>query len=126
MMAVLVWLTVIVGTYVVYPEYRAKPPADIDATVQSEELRDYPRSWLKAGEDTAPLHEFGMEWKEHVIWIAPMLATVIAYAIFRYREELAQNKQARWMIVAFFNLSFTIAGVGGVLGALVTKAAPLT
>jgi hypothetical protein len=125
LMAVLVWLTVIVGTYIVYPEYRAKPPADLDATVQSEALSEYPRSWLKAGEDTAPLHEFGMEWKEHVTWIAPFLATVVAYAIFRYREELAQNAQARWMIVAFFILSFAIAGIGGALGAIITKAAPL-
>jgi uncharacterized membrane protein len=124
-MAALVWLTVIVGTYIVYPQYRAKPPTNIDTTVQSAELREYPRSWLKAGEETAPLHEFGMEWKEHVTWIAPILATIVAYAIFRYREELAQNPQARWMIVAFFILSFVIAGIGGALGAVITKTAPL-
>lgn len=124
-MALLVWLTVIIGTYVVYPAYRAKPPETMDATVQSEELREFPRSWLKAGEDTAALHEFGMEWKEHVTWIAPLLATVVAYAVFIYHEELAHNAQARWMIVAFFILSFAVSGIGGALGAIITKSAPL-
>lgn len=125
-MAVVVWLTVLFGTYVVYPAYRAKPPEGIDTAVQSQELESYPRYWLKAGEETAPLHEFGMEWKEHVTWIAPLLATVVAYAIFRYGEELAHNPRARWMITALFALSFLIAGIGGMLGALITKAAAVS
>src|SRR5262250_3240322 len=61
-MAVLVWLTVIVGTYVVYPWYRAAPPKDLDQKVQSEALRDFPRYWLLASENTAEWHNFGMEW----------------------------------------------------------------
>jgi hypothetical protein len=124
-MALLLWLTVIVGTFVVYPWYRAKPAEGVDTTVQSEELREYPRYWLLASEETAEYHHFGMEFKEHVTWIAPMLATVVAYAVFKYQEELAQNSQARWVIVAFFVLSFAIAGIGGALGALITKAAPV-
>ncbi len=125
-MAVLVWLTVIVGTYVVYPWYRANPPADLDKTVQSEALRQFPRYWLLAGEQTAEYHNFGMEWKEHIAWIAPLLATVVAYSVIRYGKELAQNRRARNMIIALFFLSFAIAGIAGVLGALITKAAPLT
>jgi hypothetical protein len=125
LMAVLVWLTVIVGTYVVYPWYRAKPPESVDATVQSEELAQYPRYWLLAGENTAEWHKFGMEWKEHVAWIAPFLATVVAFAVLRYGNELAKNKSARYMLIGLFLLSFALAGIAGALGALITKAAPV-
>jgi hypothetical protein len=125
-MATLVWLTVVVGTYVVYPWYRARPPEGIDLTIQSEELRAYPRYWLLASEETATFHEFGMEWKEHVAWIAPMLATVVAYAVMRYGKELVNNKQARYMVTTLYVISFLIAGIAGLLGALITKASPLT
>lgn len=124
-MAVLMWLTVIVGTFVVYPWYRAAPAEGIDRAVQSEELRQYPRYWLLANEETAQFHEFGMEFKEHVAWITPFLATAVAYAVYRYGKELTQNKTARNMIIALFALSFLVAGIAGVLGALITKAAPL-
>ncbi|MBK8030442.1 MAG: hypothetical protein IPK17_13250 [Chloroflexi bacterium] len=126
LMAVCVWLTVIVGTYIVYPWYRAAPPETIDRTVQSEELSQYPRYWLLASEETAEYHEFGMEWKEHVAWISPLLATVVAYGIFKYGSELAASKRARNIMIALFLLSFAVAGIAGVLGALITKASPLT
>jgi hypothetical protein len=125
LMAVLVWLTVIVGTFVVYPWYRAQPTEGVDTTVQSEELRAYPRYWLLASEETAQNHEFGMEWKEHVAWISPLLATVVAFAVFRYGRELVHNPKARAYIIIFFALSFAIAGIAGALGALITKAAPV-
>jgi len=125
-MAVCVWLTVIVGTFVVYPWYRAAPPEGIDRAVQSESLSQYPRYWLLASEETAEYHHFGMEWKEHVAWISPLLATVVAYAIFVYGKELAAKPQARAIIIAMFFLSFAVAGIAGVLGALITKASPLT
>jgi hypothetical protein len=124
-MAVCVWLTVIVGTFVVYPAYRAAPPEGVDRTVQSAELSAYPRYWLLASEETAAYHEFGMEFKEHVTWIAPFLATIVAFAVFRYGKELAVNTTARRIVMFLFFLSFAIAGVGGALGALITKAAPV-
>ncbi len=126
LMAIIVWLTVIVGTYIVYPWYRSAPPKTVDTTTQTEELRQYPRYWLLAGEQTAEYHNFGMEWKEHVAWISPFLATVAAFAVMRYGNQLAQNRRARNMIIALFLLSFSIAGIAGVLGALITKAAPVT
>ena len=51
-MAVLTWLTVIIGTWVVYPWYREDTP-------------DSPRTLLLDNPDTADWHEFAMEWKEH-------------------------------------------------------------
>ncbi len=124
-MAVLLWLTVIVGTFIVYPWYRAAPPEGIDRAVQSEQLRAFPRYWLLADEHTAQWHEFGMEWKEHVAWIAPFLATVVAFAVLRYGNELVNNRQARYIIMTLYVLAFLIAGVAGALGALITKAAPI-
>jgi hypothetical protein len=125
-MAVAVWMTVLVGTYVVYPWYRAAPPESVDQAVQSEELSQYPRYWLLASEETAEYHHFGMEWKEHVAWISPMLVTVVAYGIFKYGKELASKPRARNIIIALFLLSFAVAGIAGALGALITKASPLT
>jgi hypothetical protein len=111
-MAICVWLTVIVGTYVVYPWYRAAPPEGIDRAVQSEQLSEYPRYWLLASEETTEYHHFGMEWK-------------VAYGIFMYGKELATRPRARNIIIAMFLLSFAVAGIAGVLGALITKAAPI-
>ena len=54
-----------------------------------------------------------------------MLATVVAYAVMRYRDELVNNSRARSYIMVLFILSFAIAGVAGVLGALITKTAPV-
>src|SRR6266540_2347406 len=55
-MAAVAWLTVISGTWIVYPWYRAKGP-------------DSSRSQLLANPSTKDWHEFGMEWKEHIAWI---------------------------------------------------------
>ena len=72
-MAVVAWLTVVSGTFFVYPWYRAKPPAG------TTDLTSYPRYMLLAKPETAGWHKFGMEWKEHVAWLAPILATAVAY-----------------------------------------------
>jgi hypothetical protein len=124
-MAVLVWLTVIVGTFIVYPWYRANPPETVDKTAVSEELAQYPKFYLLASENTAEWHEFGMEWKEHVAWLAPFLATAVAFAVYRYGSELSKHKTARRMLMALFLAAFAIAGIAGLLGALITKAAPV-
>jgi hypothetical protein len=125
-MAALLWLTVIVGTFIVYPWYRAAPPQDLDQKVQSEALQSYPRYWLLASEETAEFHNYGMEWKEHVAWISPLLATVVAFAVMRYGKQLVNNKRAKLLVTTLYILAFAIAGIAGVLGALITKAAPLT
>lgn len=124
-MAACVWLTVIVGTYIVYPWYRAKPPEAVVLTSQTQELAQFPRYWLLAAEETAGYHEFGMEWKEHVAWISPLIATVVAFGIFNYGAELARRPRARNILITLFILAFAVAGIAGVLGALITKAAPV-
>ena len=124
-MAAVAWLTVLSGTFVVYPWYRAAPPEGIDRTVQSDALGDFPRYWLLASERTAEWHRLGMEWKEHVAWIAPLLATAVAFAVLYYGAQLVRRGEIRRAAIIFFTLAFIAAGVAGLFGAFITKAAPV-
>ena len=123
-MAIVAWLTVLSGTFIAYPWYRAKPPAGIDLKDPAA-LVDFPRYLLLAQEKTAGWHEFGMEWKEHVAWIAPFLATAVAFAVMYYGAQLLHRGDVRRAILVFFILAFAAAGVAGLFGAFITKAAPV-
>src|ERR1700682_2358473 len=57
-MVVLAWLTVLSGAYIVYPWYRAVPPAGLT------DMSAYPRRLLLASGKTSEWHNVGMEWKE--------------------------------------------------------------
>ncbi len=118
-MAIVAWLTVITGTYIVYPWYRANPPAG------TTNLTRFPRSYLLANPGLAGWHNFGMEWKEHVAWFAPILATAVAYVVVRYGPKLADETKIRDAAMVLFVLAFLAAGVAGLFGALITKAAPI-
>jgi hypothetical protein len=117
-MAIVAWLTVITGTYIVYPWYRAKPPAGAD-------LAQFPRSYLLANPDLAAWHTFGMEWKEHVAWLSPILATAVAYVVVRYGPTLANEQRIRRALMVLFTIAFLTAGVAGLFGAFITKIAPI-
>lgn len=110
-MAVVAWLTVLTGTWIVYPWYRSEP--------------DGAKFDLLASDATAKWHEFAMEWKEHVAWIAPMLATAVAVGVIYYGADLIRERRIRDGFIAFFAAAFLIAGIAGLLGALITKAAPV-
>ena len=118
-MAVVAWLTVITGTWIVYPWYRAKPPEG------TTDLATFPRSFLLASEATAGWHEFGMEWKEHVAWMAPFLVTSVAFIVWRYGDRLSTRPRIRKAVITLFVAGFALAAVAGLLGALITKSAPL-
>ena len=117
-MAAIAWATVITGTYFVYPAYRAKPPAGAD-------LIQYPRSYLLSNPGTAEWHSFGMEWKENVAWIAPIAATAVAFLITAYGSKLAREPRIRRAAIWFLSLSFVAAGIAGIMGAFLTKVAPV-
>jgi hypothetical protein len=117
-MAIMVWLAVLSGTYIVYPWYRAKPPEGADLSL-------YPRSYLLSNPVTASWHKFGMEWKEHVAWLAPILAVVVTYVVWKYGDQLAEDSRLRKALIVLFTLAFVTAGIGGLLGAFITKVAPL-
>jgi hypothetical protein len=117
-MAVVAWLTVCTGTYIIYPWYRAKAPAGAN-------LAMYPRNLLLSNPDTAGWHHWGMEWKEHVAWFAPILATAVAYMVTKYGPRLAKNDQVRRAIIIIFTIAFLTAAVAGLFGAFINKAAPI-
>jgi len=110
-MAAAAWATVATGSYIVYPWYREEPNG--------------PRFDLLADPDTADWHSFGMEWKEHVAWIAPLLATAVAFAVTYYGTSLIKHQGVRKALMVFFTAAFVIAAIAGVLGAFITKVAPV-
>lgn len=67
-----------------------------------------------------------MEWKEHIAWISPMLATLAVFLVFYYGPALARNRTARTLILVVFTGSFVAAAIAGLFGALITKTAPIT
>ncbi|MEP7378258.1 MAG: hypothetical protein ABI725_01710 [Chloroflexota bacterium] len=112
LMALVAWLTVFTGTWIVYPWYRDGAPTSA-------------KNLLLADENTAQWHEFGMEWKEHVAWLAPFLATAVAFVILYYGVQLIQRPEWRRPLLILFTLAFAAAGVAGLFGAFITKASPV-
>ncbi|MBI1879173.1 MAG: hypothetical protein HYR94_13295 [Chloroflexi bacterium] len=118
-MAVASWLTVVSGTYIVYPWYRAKPPEGLT------DLSDFPRYYLLSVPNLAAWHTFAMEWKEHVAWFSPILAVAVAFVVWRYGAQIAEIPKLRYALIVLFVLAFAAAGIAGMFGAFITKAAPL-
>jgi hypothetical protein len=117
--AVMVWLTVIGGTYIVFPPYRATPPEGV------ADLTAYPRSYLLANPDTAWLHGIAMEMKEHVPWIAAMLATAGAFLALRSGATVFRGSLERRLTLTLLGLSLALVAAASLLGVFVNKVAPL-
>ena len=111
-MAVVAWATVVTGTYIVYPWYR-------------DQAATSARSRLLADPDTALWHTFGMEWKEHVAWVSPLLATAVAFIVTWYGPRLAREQRMRRLVMVMFVAAFLTAGVAGIFGAFLNKTAPI-
>lgn len=122
-MAIVAWLTVITGTFIVYPWYRAPAPPGVTDPTQ---LAAFPRALLLASDKTAEWHNLGMEWKEHVAWIAPILATTVAFIALYYGVQLVRHGEMRRALLVLFTLAFAAAGIAGLFGAFITKAAPVS
>jgi hypothetical protein len=117
--AVLLWMAVLGGTYLVFPPYRATPPPG------TLDLSAYPRALIMASPATTWLHAFGMELKEHVPWMAAMLATAVAFVGVRYRAALIDHPFLRRMATAFVAICLVLVGVVSLMGVFVNKVAPL-
>lgn len=111
-MAVAAWGTVITGTWVVYPWYREVAPTSA-------------KSLLLANPNTADWHNFAMEWKEHIAWLSPILATVVAFIVVYYGTNLIRHDRVRRTAMILFVLAFACAIVAGAFGAFITKVAPV-
>jgi hypothetical protein len=118
-MVVLAWLTVFSGAYIVYPWYRAVPPAGLT------DLADYPRRLLLSSGKTSEWHNVGMEWKEHVSWLAPIAMTMVAYVTLKYRHAITQPRSLRIAVLGFAAAAFIATGAAGVFGAFLNKYAPV-
>ena len=118
-LAISAWAAVLSGAYVVYPWYRAVPPEG------TADLSTFPKFLLLANENTAQWHELGMEWKEHIAFLAPIAATVVAYVVSYYGPSLANKVGERRAVMIFFIFSFVAAATAGIFGAFITKYAPV-
>jgi hypothetical protein len=132
-MAVVAWATVISGTWIVYPWYReslAKVGEDTYAGCAGAVLPNAtcsPRDFLRSNVsgNTESWHTFGMEWKEHVAWAAPFLATAAAFLVIYYGPRLMARPWLRMAVIVMFVAAFLAAAVGGAYGAFLNKVAPI-
>lgn len=117
-MALLAWLSVLSGTYIVYPWYRAVAPAG------THDLTMYPQLLLKSSPTTIGWHTLGMEWKEHVAWLSPIAMTMAAATFFHYGRDLKNQRYLRSAVLWFTIVAFASAAVAGTWGAMINKYAP--
>jgi hypothetical protein len=119
--AAVLWLAVLSGTYVVFPPYRTPPPEG------TTDLSAYPRAVITSNPETAWLHGFGMESKEHMPWIAAIVATGAAVAIARSRPRTSAggHQGIRSMAMSLLMISFVLVSWISLLGVFVNKVAPL-
>ncbi len=117
--AVVLWLTVLGGTYIIFPPYRAAPPPG------TTDLSQFPRFLLHANPGTVWLHSFAMESKEHIPWIAAMLATAVAFVCVRYRSSMLNDVYLRRMATTLLAICFVLVSFLALLGTFINKVAPL-
>lgn len=113
------WAAVLTGAYIIYPWYRAIPAPGVT------NLALYPQFLLKSSATTAEWHSLGMEWKEHIAWIAPIAMTMVAYVLTKYRPSIRGHPQIRTAVLVFALVALAAAGVAGLFGAMLNKYAPV-
>ena len=115
--AVTLWLTILVGTYINFP--RIEPHR-----LMVCRPHQYPRSLLQSSTDTAWLHSFAMEIKEHVPgW--PQCWNAVAVVAIRYRSKLLGDARLNRMATALLAVCFALVSAVALLGVFINKVAPL-
>jgi hypothetical protein len=117
-MAVVAWITVLVGTWLGYAGYRAKPRPGV------LNLNAYPQQFLLAHKELAFWDTFAMEWKVNSGWITPFLATAVAFVVLRYHHLLLRDLRLRKLLTNLFVIAFAAALLGSMLGAVINVVAP--
>jgi hypothetical protein len=118
-MTLLAWLAVFTGAYVIYPWYRAA------ATPGTLRLAGYPQALLQSSTSTSAWHSIGMEWKEHVAWLAPISITMATGVFVQYGRGIRDHRELRNAVLGFVLVSFLAAGIAGFFGAMINKNAPV-
>jgi hypothetical protein len=113
LMAAMAWVTVLTGTWIILPWYRAATP-------------DSPKSRLLADPGTRQWHEFADVWKTHLAYMSPLLATAAAFFVAYYGPSLAHNRSVRRLVLGLFAGAFAVASIAALIGSLVTRAAPIS
>lgn len=119
-MAILAWLAVFTGAYVVYPWYRAIPP------VGNTSLAGYPQQLLMHNPAAIGWHSIGMEWKEYVAWLAPISITMAAAVFIHYGRGIKIYPPLRKAVLGFVVVSLIAAGIAGFFGAEIDEHAPVS
>ena len=117
-MVALGWAAVLSGAYIIYPWYRAVAPPGTDLAL-------YPQRLLISHPTTAEWHTLGMEWKEHVAWIAPMASTMVAWVLLKHRAAWNAYRPIRTTVLGFAAVAFLAAAIAGGWGAMIDKKAPV-
>ena len=117
-MVALGWAAVLSGATIIYPWYRAVAPLGADLAL-------YPQRLLMLHPTTAGWHNFGMEWKEHVAWIAPMSSTMVAWVLLRHKAAWNAHRAIRGAVLGFAAVAFLAAAIAGGWGAMINKKAPV-
>lgn len=133
-MAATAWATVITGTWIVYPWYREQLSVSGDeefagcAGAILPNATCSPRDFLNSNVsgDTSSWHSFGMEWKEHIAWAAPFLATAVAFIVAYYGARIIRRPWLRTATIVMLVGAFGAAVVGGLYGAFLNKIAPIS
>ncbi len=118
-MTLIAWLAVFTGAYIVYPWYRAAPPA---GTVS---LAAYPQRLLVSSPATSGWHSIGMEWKEHVAWLVPISISMASAVFFKYGSGIKRHPALRNAVLSFVVVSFLAASIAAFFGAMINKNAPV-
>jgi hypothetical protein len=108
-MAAAAWGAVILGTWVMYPWYRTGGA----------------KAGLLASPQTSNWDHFGMEWKQHIAWFAPFLATTAAFLALYFGERLERDRRLRLLTLAVFSGAFVAAAVTAIFGAFITRNSPV-
>ena len=90
------------------------------------DLSQFPRSLLLAKPDTAWLHGFAMESKEHMPWIAAML--VVSRRLGQHPDldrRVLGDVRLRTMTATLLAVCFALVAFVALLGVFVNKVAPL-
>jgi hypothetical protein len=66
-----------------------------------------------------------MEIKEHVPWIAAMLASAVAFVSMRYKAAVFASRDLRSLVNTSLWVCFVLVSFVGVLGVFINKVAPL-